>query len=492
MRQLYFTFMLLILACVSFSAHADGMQSSLQDMFNNLGSVSNFTTPGHMSGPNGGVISGGSLFVRNHVMQPSLYSFTAPHINGGCGGIDMFGGSFSYINNQELEQYLKQIASNASTYAFTLGLKALCPACLDEMEKMQTWSQKMNSGMLNSCHVAQTMVNAGKDASFQELLSGFGLTQNGAASDNYSGTSQGPSKPSPAATIAGRDPVTAAQILQGNVVWRALNDGNVGGQFSFGDSTFLEEIMSLTGTVITCIPSGAPGTTNTAQTCPPGVGSGGDNRPGMPVQIPQPPSMSLRDLVYGSSDSGGIERLVCGDQGQCLSVTPTQDNSFTGLAQMIRDAFVGTNVDTVACDTGNGIIGRYLIGAESAPTNKDWAFINNTGNFGKEVLSLAKQDPAGACAFAWDWADLAATELAYSLANDALNATARAVATSNRDYSGSVEKLVASARTRLIDDHARIFREHTTTGSMDQTYMNMLQTLGPARTPNLAAPVVPQ
>jgi len=484
-----------VLTAVSAAAHADGMQSSIQDMFSNLGTMSNFTSPGHMSGPNGGVITGGSLQVRNHIMQPSLFSFTAPHISGGCGGLDMFGGSFSYINKQELEQYLKQIASNARTYAFTMGLKLLCPACLDEMEKLQTWTQKMNGELMSSCQVAQKLVNIGDDAirgtaAYQEYLAATGQAKYGITTDQLAGKNQGPGQSSASSTLAAANQAAAKDIFQGNVIWRALNDGNVSSQFTYGDNSFLMDIMSLTGTVITCIPAQG----NTPQQCPAHTGQGADDRPGEPVSILHEHSMSLRDLVYGSKDSGSIEVLTCSDTSQCLDVTSQKDDSFKALAEMLREEFLGTNYSTTACDMGNGIIGKYTLGSNGpGPSSKDWAYINNTAYYGGAVLSLAKLSPLAACTFAYDWADVAATQLAFTLANDSLNAVARAVATSGKDYGGHAAALIADARKRLFDDHAKILREHQVTGgSMVQEYLAIMKTYGrpqmgdmaPAATPN--------
>ncbi|WP_264757336.1 conjugal transfer protein TraH [Klebsiella pneumoniae] len=43
-----------------------------------------------------------------------LVSMTLPDINAGCGGIDAYLGSFSYINSEQLQRFAKQIMSNAA------------------------------------------------------------------------------------------------------------------------------------------------------------------------------------------------------------------------------------------------------------------------------------------------------------------------------------------------------------------------------------------
>ncbi len=43
---------------------------------------------------------------------------TLPDINAGCGGIDAYLGSFSFINGEQLQRFVKQIMSNAAGYFF--------------------------------------------------------------------------------------------------------------------------------------------------------------------------------------------------------------------------------------------------------------------------------------------------------------------------------------------------------------------------------------
>jgi conjugative transfer pilus assembly protein TraH len=52
-----------------------------------------------------------------------LVSMTLPDINAGCGGIDAYLGSFSFINSEQLQRFGKQIMSNAAGYFFDLALQ---------------------------------------------------------------------------------------------------------------------------------------------------------------------------------------------------------------------------------------------------------------------------------------------------------------------------------------------------------------------------------
>ena len=95
-------------------AHA-GLQEKMDSMF---GEMSNITNPGVFETQRRGVISGGSIYVRNPMMTTSLVNLQTPSWKAGCGGIDLFGGSFSFINADQFVQLLRTVAANAKGYAF--------------------------------------------------------------------------------------------------------------------------------------------------------------------------------------------------------------------------------------------------------------------------------------------------------------------------------------------------------------------------------------
>ncbi|MDN4704685.1 conjugal transfer protein TraH [Vibrio parahaemolyticus] len=45
--------------------------------------------------------------------EQNLVSFTPPSWKAGCGGVDMFGGSFSFINAEQLVTMMRAVAANA-------------------------------------------------------------------------------------------------------------------------------------------------------------------------------------------------------------------------------------------------------------------------------------------------------------------------------------------------------------------------------------------
>jgi hypothetical protein len=110
------------------------------------------------------VLTGGSLNARNHLMNESLWHFVPPSFDAGCGGIDLFAGSFSFLSAEQFQNLLRAIAANVTGYAFEVALGAMCKECLETMETLQKKIQALNQGFANSCQLARGLVNDVADA----------------------------------------------------------------------------------------------------------------------------------------------------------------------------------------------------------------------------------------------------------------------------------------------------------------------------------------
>jgi hypothetical protein len=122
------------LLTVTPAASAD-VNSDMNQFFNKLGFASNTTQPGVWQGQAAGYAYGGSLYARTQVKNVQLISMTLPDINAGCGGIDAYLGSFSFINGEQLQRFVKQIMSNAAGYFFDLALQTTVPEIKSRIRK---------------------------------------------------------------------------------------------------------------------------------------------------------------------------------------------------------------------------------------------------------------------------------------------------------------------------------------------------------------------
>lgn len=145
------------LLCATSIALAD-VNSDMDNFFNRLGFDTNTGQPQVWQGQAAGYLSGGSLYARTATRQVQLLSMTLPHINAGCGGIDAYLGSFSFINGEQLGRLVQQIMSNAAGYFFDLALQTTVPEMKTAKDFLQKMASDINSTHLTSCQAAQGII----------------------------------------------------------------------------------------------------------------------------------------------------------------------------------------------------------------------------------------------------------------------------------------------------------------------------------------------
>ena len=109
---------------VATPAMAD-VQGEMNSYFNKSGAAANVTGPTAFQGQSAGYYSGGSLWSRFPQKSINPVSVALPSARGGCGGIDLFAGSFSFINADEIVAMLKATANNAIGFAFQLAIDSI-------------------------------------------------------------------------------------------------------------------------------------------------------------------------------------------------------------------------------------------------------------------------------------------------------------------------------------------------------------------------------
>jgi conjugative transfer pilus assembly protein TraH len=207
------------------------------------------TTPGSIyQGQSRGYINGGRLFARIPQRSVQSMSYKAPKFTAGCGGIDAFGGSLSFISASELVNTLKAIGSSAGSYALMLGLRTISSQIANTMEKSMDWLQDKIGFDLNSCEAAANVVGAG--------MSFFGANdkeKNVCIIQNMEASGLDYSEAKAACTTGGGGKTDVAtpvakklSFIDGNLVWMIM-DAN---QMFTTDTDMKRLAMSLTGTII--------------------------------------------------------------------------------------------------------------------------------------------------------------------------------------------------------------------------------------------------
>lgn len=227
-----------------------GLGDDLNDFFDSMGFQTNTTPAGIYKSQSAGYYSGGALFAKTPVRNYQLASVQLPHFRAGCGGIDFFAGSFSFIDSDQLVAMMKNIGSNAVGLGFQVALSTISPKLSGLIQNMQQMANDINSLNINSCEAAANALGAvlpKTEATQKALCKSIG-TGKGIYSDHaYANQDCGAAGGAQGTLAAGRtDPRFKDLFPEGNMVWNALKKIST----TSTDTELAELIMSLTGTVI--------------------------------------------------------------------------------------------------------------------------------------------------------------------------------------------------------------------------------------------------
>lgn len=295
------------LALIPVTARGD-VASSMAQAFDEMGAAANITGPTAFQGQSAGYYSLGNVWVRMPQKTTHIANLQLPSARAGCGGIDLFSGSFSFINGGEIVALMKAVANNAAGFAFKIAIDTVCPECGQAMETMRQAAQLMNNFNINSCEAAQGLVGAVwpqsdlADKAFCESIgNSSGLFTDYAAAKHGCGT-----KGQRSATVAAADPLTqdVNPALPRNFTWEILKKTDhfkAGGTY---DYQMMEYVMSLVGTIIYQPPT--------------------DSTPGRYSPVLGDSSGRLATALLDGSGSPPVQYYKCDEHDKCLNPTLTQ------------------------------------------------------------------------------------------------------------------------------------------------------------------------
>jgi len=104
-------------------------------------------------------VTGGSYVWRAPQENAQLLTAQLPSINAGCGGIDIFAGSFSFINGDQIESLFRAILQDAAGYAFHLAICQISPQICNSLESLTDTMNRINASNINSCEAGTALVD---------------------------------------------------------------------------------------------------------------------------------------------------------------------------------------------------------------------------------------------------------------------------------------------------------------------------------------------
>nr|WP_245638504.1 conjugal transfer protein TraH [Croceicoccus bisphenolivorans] len=320
-----------------------------------LGGASNVTGPTAFEGQSAGYYSLGNVWTRFPQKTTNIGNLQLPRARAGCGGIDIFAGSFSFINASEIVALLKAVANNSIGFAFSLAIDTVCPECSKIMQEFSQKAQLMNNLNISSCEMAQGLVGGvwpkgdlADKAICEAIGNSEGVFTDYAAAKHGCGT-KGERASTTAAGAGKYDDVNPG--VPRNYTWTILKKSaffNPGGSF---DRELAEYAMTLIGTVIYIPPK--------------------DDEPGKFVPFAGDASSTLVTALLDGTAAGDVRVFDCDEPDQCLNPTFKTLNLPASKALRPRVAALITGmVDAIRDDSAITDAQKELLQVSSVPLYK--------------------------------------------------------------------------------------------------------------------------
>ncbi|WP_212613461.1 conjugal transfer protein TraH, partial [Salmonella enterica] len=200
--------------------------------------------------------------------------------------------SFSFINGEQLQRFVKQIMSNAAGYFFDLALQTTVPEIKTAKDFLQKMASDINSMNLSSCQAAQGIVGGlfpktqvSQQKVCQDIAGESNIFADWAASRQ--GCTVGGQSDSVRDKASDKDKERVTKNI--NIMWNALSKNRM---FD-GNKELKEFVMTLTGSLV--------------------FGPNGEI-------MPLPARTTDRAIIRALMEGGTAKIYHCNDSDKCLKV----------------------------------------------------------------------------------------------------------------------------------------------------------------------------
>lgn len=352
--------------CFAAPAQA-GLADELEGMFSNVTSAGNFQTTLRSGW------AGGGIGIRGPIKNINIISFDPPRLSAGCGGVDFFGGSFSFINSDQLIALFRSIAMNAVGVAFKAAIDGINPLLGSIMQDFQAIVQALNLGNANTCAIASSIVNSAASAMGVDSIGKSAVTAEKTALGEFADLMASYTKDwfvdSQKAQQEGAKSDKFPEL--GNWTWKALGRSKVADTLPdpiTGENNAKankEFIMSVIGTRIV---GSEPNTSSSTS----------DGRGAVGTDANYPPTIELSILREGVQDKTNqvIQKMRCEEvfggtstvsDGACDKISFVEIGSdFHGIKGYVSEMFFGQPNGMAGSAEANSIISKMFYCSDSA------------------------------------------------------------------------------------------------------------------------------
>lgn len=393
----------------------------------------------------------GSASARTRVMNLNVASFVPPSASAGCGGFDLTGGSFSFINADEFVEFGKTVVQNAAGALFRTALDQFMPSVAKVMESMQKTVTDFNRHFGNSCQMAEGLL-VNTDSAFMEQYDHKANLRNiretGAdLFDSMSSASRG--------EASREDTSLTGDGLQGNLLWNAMREVNTESWFPGGDNELKEIILNVASTIIV------------GENVPAADGEG--DSPNIQY-IPAGNGLTLRDFIFtegagGDGEAGELTlyRCAAGDYIDCATMEVQTMTGVQGFQTRIEEVLFGTG----------GILERQASGAELEPAQE--TFINNMpGPTASVLYQFTRIDQSFARESLRLMTPAISVNLGYQFVEELLAAARASIARSEHPQKQKMQDRIEEAQYRIRREHDVLIREYGSIADLVDNYVTLL------------------
>lgn len=448
-----FAFAILSCAMASTPSQAD-INSQLTQMFD---SMSNTTAPGGYESATRGGVTGGSFVLRNRLTNVQLVDVQMPSAQGGCGGIDLFGGSFTFINADQFIQLLRNIAANAAGLAFQIALQAIDNALDGKISELQRVVQSLNQLNVSSCQLSKGLLVSTASAIGNSSLTDAAkhVTNSGGVSDYLSGYWTSVSSGSKSAVERKAESGQASMCSDyGNYLWCVMNKNNFVNAITGNDDINKRFAMSIIGTLIVSADLSAA--------------DDGEGRNRRVQDITPIVNENWIDLLT----KGGTTKIYKCGNADCTSINGIEDYAITGLANSIVRRFNGSG----------GIIESTVNHSQISAADKALVAALQNGGFAPHIFDLTAVNPDLAAQFVVENANFLALQAVYHYLNSMIKSAATSYSSAasglTSDYSERFTRKLENAQGRLDNYHAIAANDYGGATQVHESFYVLMKTSG--------------
>lgn len=421
-------------------SHGAGFQTAADNIYNEM---ANFTAPGKYETQSRYGWQGGHYVYKNKIQSVNLMNLSLPSSRGSCNGIDIYGGSFSFINEDQLVNFMKSVASNAKGYAFQLAMEQMCPSCVNWMNNLQEKVQKLNEHFSDSCQMAQGLVQGGMDALMNKESNKASLTGTlqGIGNDFASLAAHIGDSRSAFERLWGSNP-NIAQGERGSITAKALSQSSAQSWFSGADMLLIEQIISYTGHTVVGDLINAPD---------------GGRVPDLRL-LPKLQGISLEMILNGTPAGTTVRIYNCSadpnnNTNRCdIRLTDTKTTTFEGLVPKLQTVLSGNSSLIARVESQN-----FMSQMSSEYKNVISSLPNSYGTLYQQITN---KSPEAAKFFVDHTAPSIALEFVYKLMKESLYATRDAVNRSSSAFKTQDLENIANALAELERERSELIGKY--------------------------------